>query len=105
MLHRPCFGEEDPLLLYALRSNHANGRAAPDTDALLAMAISMFSDAGAVARLTRRRPDRLGTHLMTLILLPGFGICTSETGSPGHHSVWGTPQSLYECITDVRPLR
>jgi hypothetical protein len=69
------------------------------------MAISMFSDAAALARLTRRRPDRLGTHIMTLILLPGFGICTSETGAPGHHSVWGTPQSLFECITDVRPLR
>jgi hypothetical protein len=103
-LHRPCFGADDPLLLYALRSNHANGRAPGESDALLAMAVSMFSDEGTISRLTRRRPDRLGTHIMTLILLPGFGICTSETGAPGHHSVWGTPQSLYECITAVTPI-
>src|SRR5262245_42348526 len=105
-LHRPCFGESDPLLLYALRSNHENRRADADTetDALLAMGISMFDDLEGLIRLTRRRPARLGTHIMTLILLPGFGICTSRTGAPGHHSVWGAPDRLLECITEVRPL-
>lgn len=103
-LHRPCFGATDPLLLYALRSNHENRRAVSDIDALLTMGISMFEDLDALTRLARRRPTRLGTHIMTLILLPEFGICTSPTGAPGHHSVWGAPDRLLECITAVRPV-
>jgi hypothetical protein len=103
-LHRPCFGLSDPLLLYALRSNHENHRARSDVDALLAMGISMFEDLDALTRLTRRRSARLGTHIMTVILLPEFGICTSPTGAPGHHSVWGAPDSLLECITAVHPV-
>jgi hypothetical protein len=103
-LHRPCFGAGDPLLLYALRSNHENRKGGDTDDALLAMGVSMFEDLDALRRLTRRRPSRLGTHIMTLILLPGFGICTAATGAPGHHSVWGAPHRLLECITAVRPL-
>jgi hypothetical protein len=106
-LHRPCFGGDDPLLLYALRSHHENHRAPrpPELgDALLDMGISMFEQAGAVARMARRRPDRLGTHIMTVILLPELGFCMSATGAPGHHSVWGAPQRLMECITDIRPI-
>jgi hypothetical protein len=106
-LHRPCFGADDPLLLYALRSHHENHRSPrpPELgDALLDLGVSMFSRADTVARMARRRPDRIGTHIMTVILLPELGFCTSATGAPGHHSVWGSPQRLLECVTDVRPL-
>jgi hypothetical protein len=104
-LHRPCFGADDPMLLYALRSNHENHRAsaAEDANAFLATGVSMFSDPEALLRMARRRPARLGTHIMTLILLPDFGIHTAETGPPGHHSVWGAPHRLLDCITAIRP--
>jgi hypothetical protein len=106
-LHRPCFGPDDGLMLYALRSHHESRRAPrpPELgDALMDMGISMFSRVETVARLARRRPARLGTHVMTVILLPELGFCLSPTGAPGHHSVWGAPHRLLECITAVRPL-
>jgi hypothetical protein len=104
-LHRPCFGADDPLLLYALRSNHENGRAGAEVNALLATSVSMFERVETVTRLARRRPERVGSHIMTVILLPEFGFYRAETGAPGHHSIWGSPHRLLECITAVRPLR
>lgn len=104
MLHRPCFGADDPLLLYALRSNHENHLATADTNALLATAISMFDDLDVVVRLARLHPSHFGSHVMTLILLPEFGFYRSSTGAPGHHSIWGSPHRLHECITSVRAL-
>ena len=68
------------------------------------MAVSMFEDPENLLRLARRRPDRIGTHLAHIELRPGGGICLADTGSPGHWSVWGIPDVLADCITDVMPV-
>ena len=44
-------------------------------------------DAEVLLRLARRRPDRIGTHLVRVELQPGRGICLADTGSRGHWSV------------------
>ncbi len=66
------------------------------------MAVSGFEDRDGLARLARRRPERIGSHILRLDLRPGLGICcTDATGGPGHWSIWGTPAHLRSCVVDI----
>ena len=68
------------------------------------MAVSGFDDKRRLIALARRRPDRLGTHLATLVLRPGHGICLGDTGGPGHWSIWGVPERLCSFVTHVEEV-
>jgi hypothetical protein len=64
------------------------------------MAVSMLDDRDTLARRMRRRPDRMGTHLLTLDVPPGHGVCVADTGGPHHWSIWGIPAQLLEFVAD-----
>jgi hypothetical protein len=105
-LHRACFGADSLSVLAGLRSNFENRRDPPhpaDLHAtILHMAVSMFEKADTIERLARRHPARIGTHLMSLTLQPGHGVCVADTSGPGHWSVWGVPAQLQAFVTGVR---
>ena len=61
---------------------------------MLHMAVSMFEKADTVERLARCHPTRIGTHVMSLALQPGHGVCVADTSGPGHWSVCGVPTQL-----------
>lgn len=71
----------------------------------LHMATSLFEDRSFVERLARRRPDRIGTHVMQIELQPGAGVCLAKTSGPGHWSVWGVPATLAAWVTGVEEVR
>lgn len=104
-LFRASHGADQASLRDALSSNYERDRRPPhpvDLHAtVLRMAISLFADDDRLTALARRRPDRIGTHVATLQLPPGHGICLADTGSAGHWSVWGIPSQLLECVTEV----
>jgi hypothetical protein len=54
--------------------------------------------------MARRRPDRIGTHIATIPLEPGHGVCIADTGGPGHWSVWGVPSQLVAFVADVETV-
>ncbi len=64
------------------------------------MALSMFDSADVAAQLAARVP-KLGGHIATIDLVPGFGLSVAKTGGPAHWSVWGRPLQLETCVTDV----
>jgi hypothetical protein len=103
-LYRACHGADRTALETALTSNYQAGRSPHPSDlkaTVLFMAVSLFENRGAVSHLARRRPDRIGTHIATVELQPGHGVCIADTGSTGHWSVWGIPAQLAEFVTDV----
>ena len=105
---RGCHDAGGAALVDAMRSNYETGRPAHPADlraTVLHMAVSMFEDAEVLLRLARRRPDRVGTHVARVELLPGRGFCLADTGSRGHWSVWGIPDQLAGCVVDVTPVR
>lgn len=90
-----------------LKSNYERGRSPHPQDlraTVLHMAISLFEDPDVVERVARRVPNRLGRFIVTIDLLPGFGICVADTSGPGHWSVWGRPAQLRDFVTDVRGI-
>jgi len=104
---RGCHGAENAAVVDAMRSNYETGRPAHPADlrdTVLHMAVSMFEDAEVLLRLARRRPNRIGTHLVRVELQPSHGICLADTGSRGHWSVWGIPDELAACVVDVVPV-
>jgi len=106
-LYRGCHGREMSHLIDAMRSNYELGIAphpAARRAIALFMAVSMFEDVDVVRRNAQRRPDRIGTHLATVELRPGLGICRADTASRGHWSIWGLPGQLAECVVDVIPI-
>jgi len=108
-LHRGCFGSDETSVLSGLRSNYENRRDRPhpaDLHAtILQMAVSMFEQAENIERMARRHPARIGTHILSLTLQPGHGVCVADTSGPGHWSVWGVPAQLRQFVIDVRPVR
>ncbi len=101
-LYRGCFGPDR--IEQALTSNYENGRNPHPADlraTVLHMAVSMFEDKDLVLHLAQRRPDRVGDHVATVELQPGFGVCIADTSGPGHWSVWGRPVQLLEFVADV----
>ena len=89
----------------AFRSHYELGRlprGPEDRAAAVHMAISMFDRAEVAASLAERVP-KLGGHVATMDLRPGFGVCVAKTGGPAHWSVWGRPPQLLACVTDVEP--
>ncbi len=101
-LHRGCFGERH--VLEALQSNFQGGRSPHPEDlraTVLHMAVSMFESFDVVHRLCARRPDRIGTHVLSVELQPGHGLCIADTGGPGHWSIWGVPTTLERFVFDV----
>jgi hypothetical protein len=107
-LHRACHGADRWRLELALTSNFQARREPPHPADLhatvLHMAVSMFAQRDGLEQMARRRPDRIGTHIATVRLAPGHGICIADTGSPGHRSVWGVPATLVAFVTDVQAV-
>jgi hypothetical protein len=104
---RGCHGDDRAAITASMRSNYETGRPAHPADlraTVLHMAVSMFEDREVVLRLARRRPDRVGTHLAQLRLLPDRGICVAHNGSRGHWSIWGVPARLAACVVDVADI-
>lgn len=106
-LHRGCHGDDHEALMAAFTSNYESGRPPHPMDlraTALHMAVSGFEDAGRIISLAKRRPDRIGTHVATLDLEPGHGICIADTSGPGHWSIWGVPTQLVAFVTDVQEV-
>ena len=82
-LHRACHGDDQSAMLEALRSNYERDRRPPHPADLhasvLRMAVSLFERPDGLAHLARQRPERIGTHIVTLRLQPGLGICLADT--------------------------
>jgi hypothetical protein len=96
---------ESPQFEDAFRSHYELGRPPRGPEnraAAVHMAISMFDRAEVAASLAERVP-KLGGHVATMDLRPGFGVCVAKTGGPAHWSVWGRPPQLLACVTDVEP--
>lgn len=108
-LYRACFGEDAAAVETGLRSNYENRRQPPHPADLhatvLHMAVSMFDRSDTVIRMARRRPDRIGTHVITVDLEPGHAVCLADTGGAGHWSVWGVPSQLLRFVTDVQAVQ
>ena len=88
----------------ALSSSYEAGRSPHPQDlraTVLHMAVCGFEDHYRLSALARRRPHRLGTHVLTLELQPGLGVCVADTGGPGHWSIWGVPSQLLTSVTAV----
>lgn len=104
-VYRACFGVDSGTLLDSFRSNYELDRQPPHPADLHAtvirMALSTFEDDAVPRRFARRNPARIGTHIATVELLPGFGICIADTSGPGHWSIWGIPDHLVRMVTDV----
>lgn len=96
LVHRGCHGVDRAALVDALTSNYQAGRLPPHPAevhaSVLAMATSVFEDPATVQVLGRRRPARIGTHIATIELRPGRGVCVADTGSRGHWSGVGDPR-------------
>ncbi len=106
VLYRGCFGDDPRSLTQAMSSNYEAGRSPHPADlraTVLHMAVSGFEDRARLATLARRRPQRIGTHIVTVELQPGLGVCVADTGGPGHWSIWGVPAHLVALVTDVAP--
>jgi len=107
-LYRGCHGPDRRTLERALMSNFQARREPPHPADLhatvLHMAVSMFVQRESLGRMARRRPDRIGTHIATLALEPGHGVCIADTGSAGHWSVWGAPARLMTFVTGVQTV-
>lgn len=106
-LYRGAFGRDQATLIHALASNYEAGRSPHPADlraTVLHMAISGFEHPDVLLRLARKRPDRVGTHIVTLELQSDHGICVADTGSPGHWSIWGTPAQLLDLVADVHEV-
>lgn len=107
-LYRACHGRDRRALERAFTSNFQAGREPPHPADLhatvLHMAVSMFEKRENLGRMARRRPDRIGTHIATLGLEPGHGVCIADTGGAGHWSVWGVPAQLTAFVTDVQAV-
>lgn len=107
VLYRGCGGESAEALADAMRSNYELDRKPHPADlraTVLHMAVSMFENGDELASAARRRPDRIGTHIARLELKPHLGICFSDTGGPGHWSVWGRPDVLRDAIVELKPV-
>lgn len=103
-VYRGCHGEDDEAILEALKSNYEHGRNPHPKEiraSALFMSVSMFEDREEIASLARRRPKRVGSHVLELELQPDMGICVADTGWAGHWSIWGVPLELRDCVTDV----
>ncbi len=104
-LYRACFGSARRDLLHAVSSNYEIDRQPPHPADLRAtalhMAVSGFEDAQSLTRLASRRPDRIGTHIATLQLEPGKGVCLADTGGAGHWSIRGIPAQPADFVVDV----
>lgn len=104
-LYRGCFGTDRASRIHALSSNYEIDRRPPHPADLhatvLHMATSGFEHRDRIAHMARRRPDRIGTHIATLELQPGHGVCVADTGGPGHWSVWGIPTTLATFVTAI----
>jgi hypothetical protein len=107
-LYRACHGPDRRALERALMSNFQARREPPHPAdlhaAVLHMAVSMFEQRENLERMARRRPDRIGTHIATLALEPGYGVCIADTGGAGHWSVWGVPAQLMAFVTDAQTV-
>ncbi len=105
-LHRGCSGDDPRSLMEALSSNYEMGRSPHPQDlraTVLHMAVSGFEDRDRLASLARRRPQRIGTHILTVELQPRVGVCVADTSGPGHWSIWGVPAHLAALVIDVSP--
>lgn len=105
-LHRGCFGDDPRSLIESLSSNYELGRSPHPQDlraTVVHMAVSGFEDRDRLAALARRRPQRIGTHILTVELQPGYGVCLADRGGPGHWSIWGVPAQLAALVLSVSP--
>lgn len=107
-LYRACHGLDRRAVERTLMSNFQARREPPHPADLhatvLHMAVSMFQKRENLERMARRRPDRIGTHIATVALEPGHGVCIADTGSAGHWSVWGLPLQLMAFVTGVQAV-
>ena len=101
-LYRGGFGPTH--VMEAMQSNFQAGRSPHPQDlraTVLHMAVSMFERFDVVRSICARRPERAGTHVITIRLQPGHGVCVARTGGAGHWSVWGLPLTLAGFVVDV----
>lgn len=99
--------ETSPPTLRDFTSKAALGSRPPRDDpetVRLWSGLSVYSTAAQVKRTARRRP-RLGGFVATLALPMDGSVAWERTlGSDGHHTVWGEPASLLDCVRSIDPL-
>jgi hypothetical protein len=105
-LFRACAGLTDSARqLDSFRSHHELQRAprGPEQRATaIHMAVSMFDRPELCWQLVERTRGRIGDHVAELYLRPGYGICVTKRGGPGHWATWGRPLELQRAIVDYR---
>jgi hypothetical protein len=90
----------DPPMLDSFRSQRElGGRRQPRPNALflLAVGVSMFDTLDGALRVALRRP----VLVAEVMLKADRGISFAQTGQPGHHTIWGTPETLRDCVVRV----
>jgi hypothetical protein len=61
---------------------------------LLVVGVSMFDTREGALQIARRRP----TWIAELHIPAGQGVHVAATGSRGHRTVWGDPETLAACV-------
>jgi hypothetical protein len=64
------------------------------------MGLSVFSTRVAAEAMALRWP-KIGMFIAELNLEPGRGFCLSDTGQPGHWTLWGRSLQLLGSIADI----
>jgi hypothetical protein len=88
----------DPPALDSFRSQRElGGRRQPRPNALflLAVGVSMFDTLDGALRVALRRPALVAE------VKGRPRVSFAQTGQPGHHTIWGTPEALGDCVVRV----
>jgi len=64
---------------------------------LLTVGVSMFDTLNGALKVALRRPILVAE----VALKPNRGISFAQTGQPGHHTIWGSPEALRDCVVRV----
>jgi hypothetical protein len=97
--------QTDPPTTDDFISNAARGKLPhrPDPEVLrLWDGLSVFATESQARRQARRLPN-LGSYIAELAI-PATAHCEPTLRTPGHHTVWGDPSTLLDCIVRVIPV-
>lgn len=95
----------DPPTVEDFRSAAMRGRVPPDAAAeerRLLAGVSVYRTEAQARRKARQYPA-LGAFVAELALPPGIAV-ERTTPSPGHHTLWASPEALLACVVRVVPV-
>lgn len=99
--------QSDPPTISDLTPNDRRGRSQRDLtpeETRLLSGISLYATEAQARRNAKKYP-RLGRYIAVVSIPDEAPVRVERTRGPGHHTIWGDPEYLLNCVVQVAAVR